>query len=264
MKTQTSRVILAVIAILLSSIILFFIVPSIQNSENEEVSVVVAKADINEGRQITEANITTKQIAKKYLPESAILDEEQVIGQYASTNITAGDFLFANKISATTSAPSEWTSELDSEHVAISFTIRNFAAGLSAKIQANDIISIIALEENAERPSIPAELTYVRVLAITANTAEEYVASKENQEEKLLPVSITVLVTPQQAVKVAELDMNGNIYVALVSRDDSARAEALLSAQEEILIQILEAEQAEQAEESQQPDQKTEQANQGD
>lgn len=246
MKTQTSRIILAIVAIFLSVFIIFFIVPTIQDNAIEEVSIVVAKENIEQGRLITEENITIKQIAKKYMPEDVLTEKEQLIGQYAATNIAAGDYLFANKISETSSNPSEWTAELDSEHVAISFTIRNFAAGLSAKIQADDIISIIALEEDADRPMIPRELTYVRVLAVTANTAEEYVASKENQEEKLLPVSITVLATPEQAIKVAELDMNGNIYVALVSRDDPERAKMLLSAQEDVLNQmILEAQQEE-------------------
>lgn len=239
MKTQTSRIILALIAIFLSVFIIFIIVPSFQDNAIEEVPVVVAKNNIDQGRLITEANITTMQIAKKYLPDGAYTDKDELIGQYAATNIGAGDYLFPKKVSKTTPNPSEWASELDTEHVAISFTIRNFAAGLSAKIQADDIISIIALEEDDERPTIPTELTYVRVLAVTANTAEEYVVSKENQEGKLLPASITVLATPEQAIKVAELDMNGNIYVALVSRGDSERAEALLSAQAEVLNRLL-------------------------
>lgn len=235
MKVQTGRIILALTAIFMSVFIVFFVVPTVMGDEVEEVSVVVAKDNISQGRLITETNITTTQIAKKYLPKDAFTDTEQLIGQYATTNIAAGDYLFASKISETTSRPSEWTTKLDAEHVAVSFTIRNFAAGLSAKIQADDIISIIAMEKDADHPTIPTELTYVRVLAVTANTAEEYVASEENTEEKLLPVSITVLATPEQAIKVAELDMNGNIYVALVSRDDPQRAEMLLSAQEEIL-----------------------------
>lgn len=243
MKTQTSRILLAVIAIVISLFIVFFIVPTVQDHAIEEVPVMVAKEDIPQGRLISEENITTMQISRQYLPENAITEKEELIGKYATINISAGDYFFANKISETSSNPSEWTDELDQQHVAISFTIRNFAAGLSAKIQSDDIISIIALEEDAEHPSIPTELNYVRVLAVTANTAEEYVVSKENQEEKLLPVSITVMATPEQAIKIAELDMNGNIYVALVSRDDPARAEALLSAQEAVLEQLPQEEQ---------------------
>lgn len=239
MKTQTSRILLAILAICLSVFIIFIIVPKMQDNAIEEVTVFVAKDNILQGRLLTEENITEMQIAKKYVPENAITEKDQILGQYAATNMTAGDYFFANKISGTSSNPSEWTTELDPEHVAISFTIRNFAAGLSAKIQADDIISIIALEKNEDHPTIPAELTYVRVLAVTANTAEEYVASKENQEDKLLPVSITIMATPEQAIKVAELDMNGNIYVALVSRDEPERAKALLSAQEEVLKNML-------------------------
>lgn len=243
MNTQTRRIFLAVIAIFISIVIVFFIVPKVQDHAIEEVSVMIAKEDIPQGRLISEENIATTQIARKYLPENAITEKEELIGKYAAFKISAGDYFFANKISETSSNPSEWTDELDPQHVAISFTIRNFAAGLSAKIQSDDIISIIALEDNAEHPSIPSELTYVRVLAVTANTAEEYVVSKENQEEKLLPVSITVMATPEQAIKIAELDMNGNIYVALVSRDDPARAEALLAAQEAVLEQLPQEEQ---------------------
>lgn len=243
MNTQTRRILLAIIAIFISIVIVFLIVPTVQDHAIEEVPVVVAKEDIPQGRLISEENITTTQIARKYLPENAITEKDDLIGQYAAINISTGDYFFANKISKTSSNPSEWTDELDPQHVAISFTIRNFAAGLSAKIQSDDIISIIALEEDAEHPSIPSELTYVRVLAVTANTAEEYVVSKENQEDKLLPVSITVMATPEQAIKIAELDMNGNIYVALVSRDDPARAEALLSAQDAVLEQLPQEEQ---------------------
>lgn len=244
MKIQISRVVLAVIAIFLSVFIIFVIVPVTQVNATEEVSIVVAKSPIDQGRLFTEENITTTVIARKYLPEFAITDKEEVLGQYAAVPIDAGDYLFTNKVTATSSNPAEWTTDLGPDHVAISFTIRNFAAGLSAKIQADDIISIIALEGDAEQPTIPSELTYVRVLAVTANTAEEYVGSKENQEGKLLPASITVLVTPEQAIKIAELDMNGNIYVALVSRDDPDRAEELLSAQEAVLNKQIQVTQA--------------------
>ena len=98
MKTQTNRIILAILAIALSVIIIFVVAPAVQNNEMEEVTIVVASDNIAQGRLISEENITTKKIARKYLPEGAFTDKEELLGMYAATNISTGFVWLAEKV----------------------------------------------------------------------------------------------------------------------------------------------------------------------
>lgn len=60
----------------------------------------------------------------------------------------------------------------------------------------------------------------------------------DGEEETELPETVTLLVTPEQANILAELEAEGEIHVALVYRGTAENAQKFISAQEKYLEEL--------------------------
>ncbi len=67
---------------------------------------------------------------------------------------------------------------------------------------------------------IPAELQYVEVIAVTANSGYDANTGEELEEgaDRELPGTVTLLVTPEQSKVLAELEADGKLHLSLVYR----------------------------------------------
>lgn len=124
---------------------------------------------------------------------------------------------------------------------AISVTIPSFAAGLSGKLEAGDIVSILASDTDTKATTSPEELRYVKVLAATASTGADKddmpnkkdSAESEEDEEKSLPATLTLLANAEQTKLIANLDANSKIHAVLVFRGEKEKADRFLNKQKE-------------------------------
>jgi pilus assembly protein CpaB len=107
---------------------------------------------------------------------------------------------------------------------------------LSAKLQAEDIITLISTNNDTKATVIRDELRYVEVLAVTMPSGSDmtYQQAREKSEEDKdeLPTTLTLLVNIEQARVIAELEANSRIHAALVYRGVRANADLFLAAQE--------------------------------
>lgn len=89
---------------------------------------------------------------------------------------------------------------------------------------------------------IPPELQYVEVIAVTAgsgydaNTVEQKEAV--DADEKELPATVTLLVTPEQSKSLAELEADGTLHVSLVYRGSKENAAKFTEAQDLVLSKL--------------------------
>ena len=121
--------------------------------------------------------------------------------------------------------------------MAISLTVKTLASGLSDKLQQNDIVRIYHFLETAEE--VP-ELRFVKVLSVTDSDGVNVDNTKEltEDEEKQQSATITVLATPEQARIITEMENDGVVHVALISRNNSKLAEDLLAEQDKTLQEM--------------------------
>jgi len=114
------------------------------------------------------------------------------------------------------------------------------AEGLSGKLKSGDIVSVIAPDYlGSGETVIPAELKYVEVIAVTAKSGYD-ANTQEQEEEKELPSTVTVLVRPEQSRLLARLEAEGEIHLSLVYRGDSQKAAQFIEAQDLVLEELLE------------------------
>lgn len=223
-----NRTVIGVICIVLSLLICFAITPLFNQSITQKTEIVRVTKPIKIGETITKDMVQTVEVGGYNLPEDVVRHTDTVIGKFASADLAPGDYIIASKIADAPAAENAYLYNLTGEKQAISVSVKSFAAGLSGKLISGDIVSIVAPDYKKQGVTvIPPELQYVEVIAVTADSG--YDANQQNgksnpsseqadADEKELPATVTLLVTPEQSKILAELEANGTLHVSLVYR----------------------------------------------
>lgn len=250
MKFMKNRTAVGVLCIVVSLAICFGITPLFNRSISQKAEIVRVAKNIKVGDEITKDMVQTVEVGGYNLPENIIKTTDTVIGTYATSDLAVGDYILNTKVSKTPAYENAYLYNLDGSKQAISLTIKTFADGLSGKLQSGDIVSVIAPNYKEQGLTvIPPELKYVEVISVTASSG--YDANQRTQgagsdaglgspsaEEKELPSTVTLLVTPEQGNILAELESEGESHLSLVFRGDNETAQQFIATQEEVIQTI--------------------------
>ena len=233
-----NRIVVGLVCIIVALAICFGLTPMFNDALTSTVEIVRVNAEIKEGDQITAKMVTSVEVGGYNLPPNVVYRVEDVVGRYANTDLYKGDYILASKLSDTPQLKNEYLTGLDGTNRAISITIKSFAAGLSGKLERGDIVSLIASDVGDLRETlIPAELQYVEIIATTLSDGTDS-DMQEEKDDAGLASTITVLVTPEQARLLAELEQEGSIHAALVYRGNRENAGKFLKEQARVLEEL--------------------------
>lgn len=243
MKLLKNRTVLGAVCIVLSLLICFALTPLFNQSVSRKTTVIRVVKDIQSGEQITKDMVQTVEVGGYNLPETVMKKADSVAGKYAKADLAPGDYVLSAKLSDAPAAENAYLSSLNGTKEAISVSIKNLAEGLSGKLAAGDIVSVIAPDYKKQGSTvIPPELTYVEVIGVTASsgndtdqTKTESGKSDSKDEEKQLPATVTLLATSDQAKILAELESEGSIHLSLVYRGGKDKADEFLVTQDKLL-----------------------------
>jgi pilus assembly protein CpaB len=229
-----NRTIIGIACIILAVIVTFGISPLINKMTSGRIKVLQVTKTIEQGQGITAEDITTVEIGSFGINKSVIKDRSKIIGKYAASTIYPNVNIFPEMLSDTADSANDIFRTLDGTKQAISITISGFANGLSGKLQNGDIISVITVSNN--QSTIPAELTYVKVItATTSKGADSDQLAPKADGTYDLPATVTLLVNQTQAKLLALYENNSKIHLSLVYRGNSQEADKFLQAQSKIL-----------------------------
>ena len=247
MNLIKNRTVVGVICIMLSLLICFGVTPLFNKSVSQKTEIVRVTKEIKAGDEITKDMVQTAEVGGFGLPEQVIRQSETVIGKYAKADLSIGDYILNTKLSDTPAVENTYLYNLDGTKQAMSVTIKSFANGLSGKLQSGDIVSIIAADYKKQGATvIPAELKYVEVISVTAssgcdaNTGE----ATAGDDERELPSTVTLLVSPEQSKVLAELEADGKLHLSLVYRGTPANSAKFIEAQDKVIAALYPAEPA--------------------
>lgn len=167
-----NRTLIGILCIILSLIICFVVTPLFNASINAKTSIVRVIKPITKGEEITKGDISTVEVGKYNLPQDVITNTNEAVGKYATADLLPGDYILKEKISNQASETNAYLYNLDGTKQAISVSIKDFASGLSGKLMANDIVSVISVDTTGTAV-IPPELQYVKVLAVTLSSGAD-------------------------------------------------------------------------------------------
>lgn len=239
-KILRNRTVLGIASIVLSLIICFGLTPLFNQAISEKVTIARITENIQKGELITSKMIETVEIGGYNLPDTVLRQEENIVDNYALTELHAGDYVLNSKISSNPLVNYEYLTDFDGSERAISVSIKSFAAGMSGKLEPGDIVKVMASDFGDMRETVsPAELQYVEVLAVTAGTGldtDEYEIDQEAiEKDKELPATVTLKVSDKQAKLLAEMEAKGKIHIVFVYRGEKENADKFLDEQKLIL-----------------------------
>ncbi len=243
-------------SLLIAFLLAFVVMPIIENSYNQMVSVLVAAQDIPEGMKIESSMLQQKEICKVDVLPNTLLAEGDAIGKYTEVTLLTGDMLTSTKIGETY-YDDTYLYDLPDGKMAMSIGLSDLAQSVSGKIRSGDVVRIYAIyNKNNNTDSVNAsdysaslidELQYVEVLSVTNSDVQDIKASsaqanvntseqpgKESDVKKSI-ATVTLLVNNRQAEVLAGLNSNATLYSALVVRGDNAKMQAALEAQDKYL-----------------------------
>lgn len=239
MRFLKNRTVLGIICIVLSLLICFALTPLFNQSISQKTTIVRVVKDIKAGDAITKNMVQIVETGAYNLPENIIRKTDMVIGKYATADLSPGDYILPAKVTDVPIAENAYLYHLTGEKQAISVSIKNFAEGLSGKLVSGDIVSVIAPDYKKQGSTvIPPELTYVEVIGVTASTGYDTDSNgqaEEDTEEKQLPATVTLLVSPEQAKILAELEADGNLHLSLVYRGSEEKAAKFIELQDKVV-----------------------------
>ena len=235
-----NRTVIGVLCILLSLVICFAITPMFNRTVSQKTEIVRVTKDIRIGDEITNDMVKAVEVGGYNMPEGVARSVEEVVGRYASADLVPGDYIIRSKVAEEPAAENAYLYNLNGEKQAISVSVKAFANGLSGKLMSGDIVSVIAPDYRKQGSTvILPELQYVEVIAVTANSGYDANTGEQDEEtEKELPGTVTLLVTPEQGKALAELEAEGKLHLALVYRGAKEQAEQFIRAQEEVLSEL--------------------------
>lgn len=242
MNFLKNRTVLGVLCIVLSLLICFALTPLFNQSVSQKTSIVRVVKEITSGEQITKDMVQTVEVGGYNLPENVIHQTETVLGKYAEADLSPGDYILTDKLSDVPAAENAYLYHLTGDKQAISVSIKNFAQGLSGKLMSGDIVSVIAPDYKKQGATvIPPELTYVEVIGVTASTGFDTDTGEDtskNDKEKKLPATVTLLVSPEQAKILAELEADGKLHLSLIFRGTEESAAKFTGLQDEVISKL--------------------------
>lgn len=243
MRFLKNRTVLGVICIMLSLLICFALTPLFNQSVSQKTAIIRVVKAIKAGDAITKEMIQTVEVGGYNLPEDVMKKTDSVVGKYAVADLSPGDYILTVKLSDSPASENAYLYNLNGDKQAISVSIKNFAGGLSGKLISGDIVSVIAPDYKKQGMTvIPPELTYVEVIGVTASTGYDTDqqdantdSSAKDDSEKQLPATVTLLVSPEQAKILAELEADGKLHLSLVYRGSKERAAKFTELQDKVI-----------------------------
>ena len=240
-----NRTVIGVICIVLSLLICFGITPLFNKGISQKTEIVRVTKEIKAGDEITKDMIQVVEVGGFNLPDNIIRIKDNAIGKFATTDLGIGDYILNTKISEILASENAYLYNLDGSKQAMSITIKSFANGLSGKLQSGDIVSVIAPDYKKQGETvIPAELKYVEVISVTASSGYDANTGERGMEdERELPSTVTLLVSPEQGNILAELEADSKSHLSLVYRGTPENTKGFIDIQEEIIEELYQEEQ---------------------
>jgi len=213
MKSKYILIIALIMAIVTTVLFRQYIV-SLDNKykkANQIVTVVVPKVDIKENQKVTKEMIELKEMSGSAVHPQALKKISDVEGKYATTDLKAGEILFASRFTDMFTENQVITRKIQDGFRAVSIGVNDISA-VTKMIQPEDYVDVI-FTINGQTNII---LENVRVLAVGKRLTETDPASTDKNAAQTADYgTVTLELYPADIVKVINADETGSVKFVL-------------------------------------------------
>jgi len=235
--------IILILAIIMGGITTFMFVGYMQRFDeaavvNESLTeVVTAKGPIKREQKITAAMLQVVQVPSLGVHPQAVKTIAEVEGKIANADIVTGETLLSTRLTTEQEESLFVARKVKEGHRAISVGV-NLVQSVSNLVEPEDYVDVIYTPEPKGDVIVPSTLLAekVRVLAIGRRMVEAKTDAKSDanaetsgggaDKEQVLYTSVTLEVTPRDAISIINSDEMGRISLSLHTRVKPAASPA--------------------------------------
>jgi pilus assembly protein CpaB len=194
----------------------------------DTVMVIVAARDLYQGVTITEEDLYGVQIPPRFLPEGVFLSPEHVVGRIPRERVLANEFVRADRLADPESGVG-LNAVIPRGMRAISVEIKDGAALSGFLNPGNYVDVLVTVEPDADEKSAPTETKTLMqaVFVLGVNSRAQRETEEQREMRGAQSPSVTLLVTADDAEKVAHAENVGDITLTLRNDLDINFAENL-------------------------------------
>ncbi len=192
--------------------------------DSERQPVFVAMTDIRPNEELTAQNVKLEEWPKKIVPQGALTKLEEVEGKRTRLKLYAGEPILASKllgaedmVGAAKDIPPGYR---------VAYVKVDPVGGSSNLIMPGDRVDVLVFRHpNSDSHATAAKIVLqdIKVFAVDTQTETEFTATKDEQTEPMSAKTISLLVTPQQAVILhAATEIGGAVRLVLRNPEDEA------------------------------------------
>lgn len=277
MKIIRNKFVIGILCIAIGVTVGFVLLPRSQESEVAMTQAVRLRADVEAGTRLEADMLEKVSVSSASVPGGAHSAPEAFLGRYAATSLFAGDILTEAKVRDTLVDPVAAGAAKGKQLVSVTVpSLSAGVSGLlrpgdvvsvmvtSKVTQFNQQLGLMAVTEQSNlepgestevgeqaeqtllssvhrqsQTIIPDELRYLEVCKITSSDGTDALvnAAKDPEQANRLPATVTFYATEEQALKLAEVEQNGEMHIIFLARGDEAdmfipRDQRVLAAEE--------------------------------
>jgi pilus assembly protein CpaB len=210
---------IALIAAIITALLLYLFLNSIKSSP--QTDVLKAVVNIPSNTKVTAEMVTVAKISKDAIHPDAIKDPEMAVGKATQSDILTGEqILSAKLVSPGEGSNNSLAYAIKPGMRAITVTV-NERTGLSGMLKPQDHVDIISEFDNAESISYTTLVVEnVTILAVDSVMGKE--GKAVGKDGLAIPyVTLTLQVTPQEAMTLSMTEYKGHLRALLRSPLDS-------------------------------------------
>lgn len=188
----------------------------IMRKAGEAQPVVVAALNLAFGDSLSELNMEVRKFPKELVPAGSFATEPEIMGRVIKTDIVAGEPILDAKLAPDGSAGGV-LSQIPPGMRAMTVAV-NVVSGVGGFVLPKsrvDILATISQQQNREETTTRVLLQDVLVLAVDQTF-------RKNDDDPVTVKSVTLLVSPEQAEKLALASTEGKLQLVLRNTADSA------------------------------------------
>ncbi|MHC1721441.1 MAG: Flp pilus assembly protein CpaB [Clostridiaceae bacterium] len=215
MKSKFILIVALVMAIITTVLFRQYII-SLDNKykkANQIVQVVVLKADVKANQLVTKEMIELKDMSAGSLHPQALKKISEVEGKYATTDLKAGEVLFASRFTNQFTENQQITRKIRDGYRAVSIGVSETSA-VTKMIQPEDYVDVICTLND----STYIVIENIRVLAVGKSLTSVTSTGKTSETDPANYGTITLELYPQDVVNVVNADQTGTAQFVLRSK----------------------------------------------
>lgn len=205
-----------IIALVLSTVIMLFAINSSffksRKNSSQTIEAIIAVQDIPEQTVIKKDMLKKVKILKEHAPENIVLNEDDIAGMVSLNPVFANDVLTSSKVSEPGSAKSGVSFLIPHGERAITLDVQ-MSTGIAGLLRIGNKVDIVNVDKDKARMVLQNK----QVLALDKKISD---SQKDAISDQNTYLTITLLLTPEEALELALADENGQNRAILRNPED--------------------------------------------